>query len=82
MGKALWTSIDAAAATGGRAVGEWSVTGLSIDTRSIQSGDLFVPLKDARDGHAFIPQARKVRSSFWPVLMPIIIDSKLIKFCK
>lgn len=55
----LWTAQEAAKATGGEALGEWSVNGLSIDTRSIQVGDLFVPLKDARDGHEFIPQAVK-----------------------
>lgn len=58
MSKSLWTSADAAAATGGKAVGAWAISGLSIDTRSLQPGDLFVPLKDARDGHDFIPQAR------------------------
>ncbi|MCF6275613.1 MAG: UDP-N-acetylmuramoyl-tripeptide--D-alanyl-D-alanine ligase [Robiginitomaculum sp.] len=54
---ALWTHIDAAKATGGKAVGDWSVNGLSIDTRSLKSGDLFIPLKDIRDGHDFIPTA-------------------------
>ena len=54
---ALWTSLDIAAATGGEAIGHWSVNGLSIDTRSIKPGDLFVPLKDVRDGHDFIPMA-------------------------
>ena len=58
MSKVLWTSADAAKATGGEARGEWQATGLSIDTRSLQWGDLFVPLKDQRDGHDFIPQAR------------------------
>lgn len=58
MSSALWTSQDAAEATGGAAVGEWAVNGLSIDTRSLEVGDLFVPLKDARDGHDFIRQAR------------------------
>lgn len=54
----LWTSAEIAAATGGAAQGgDWSASGLSIDTRSIQSGDLFVPLRDIRDGHDFIPQA-------------------------
>ena len=38
-------------ATGGQAVGDWAVTGVSIDTRTLQSGDLFVALKAARDGH-------------------------------
>ncbi|MGB0966853.1 MAG: UDP-N-acetylmuramoyl-tripeptide--D-alanyl-D-alanine ligase [Halocynthiibacter sp.] len=53
----LWTAKDAAAATGGKAIGDWSVSGISIDTRSIQKGDLFVALKAARDGHDFVAQA-------------------------
>lgn len=53
----LWTHTDAAEATGGLAVGEWSVNGLSIDTRSLEEGQLFVPLKDIRNGHDFIPLA-------------------------
>ncbi|WP_374302027.1 UDP-N-acetylmuramoyl-tripeptide--D-alanyl-D-alanine ligase [Paracoccus sp. (in: a-proteobacteria)] len=53
----LWTAEEAAAATGGRAQGEWTATGVSIDTRTIQPGDLFVALKDARDGHEFVAQA-------------------------
>ena len=54
---ALWTAADAAAATGGTAQGDWSAKGVSIDTRTIQSGDLFVALKDVRDGHDFVAQA-------------------------
>lgn len=54
----LWTASDIAKATGGKASGDWSVSGVSIDTRSLQAGDLFVPLKDVRDGHDFIPQAQ------------------------
>ncbi len=53
----LWTSDEAAAATGGRAVGEWACTGVSIDTRTLEAGDLFVALKDVRDGHEFVAQA-------------------------
>ena len=53
----LWTSDDIAKATGGKASGAWSVGGVSIDSRSVKAGDLFVPLKDARDGHEFIPMA-------------------------
>ena len=53
----LWTSTDAAAATGGRATAEWVAEGISIDTRTIRPGDLFVALKDARDGHDFVAQA-------------------------
>lgn len=57
MTEALWTSADAATATSGTAFGDWTVSGISIDTRTIAAGDLFVPLKDIRDGHEFIPMA-------------------------
>ena len=53
----LWTASEAAAATGGTAQGDWQVTGISIDTRTIQPGDLFVALTAARDGHDFVAQA-------------------------
>ncbi|RJL18315.1 UDP-N-acetylmuramoyl-tripeptide--D-alanyl-D-alanine ligase [Paracoccus siganidrum] len=53
----LWTAADAAAATGGRAQGDWEATGVSIDSRTIRQGDLFVALQAARDGHDFVAQA-------------------------
>ena len=53
----LWTAQDAAAATGGQSFGDWDARGVSIDTRSLQKGDLFVALKDIRDGHEFVAQA-------------------------
>jgi UDP-N-acetylmuramoyl-tripeptide--D-alanyl-D-alanine ligase len=53
----LWTSAEIAAATGGSEIGAFDATGLSIDTRSIKAGDLFVPLIDMRDGHDFIDAA-------------------------
>ncbi|MCO4846547.1 MAG: UDP-N-acetylmuramoyl-tripeptide--D-alanyl-D-alanine ligase [Yoonia sp.] len=53
----LWTAADAATATGGKSIGDWSATGVSIDTRTIASGDLFVALKDMRDGHDFVAMA-------------------------
>ncbi len=53
----LWTSAEAAVATGGRAVGDWTCEGVSIDTRTLAPGDLFVALKDVRDGHDFVAQA-------------------------
>src|SRR5579864_9053707 len=56
----LWTAEEAARATGGKAVGEWTVQGVSIDTRSLEDGDLFVALKgESRDGHAFVADALK-----------------------
>lgn len=54
---ALWTSAEAAAATGGQSSGKWSATGVSIDTRTLQHGDLFVALVGERDGHDFVAGA-------------------------
>jgi len=59
----LWTSQEIAKAVGGEASEEFVVKTLSIDTRSIEAGALFVPLKDARDGHEFIPQAMEAGAS-------------------
>ncbi|MDO5632248.1 MAG: UDP-N-acetylmuramoyl-tripeptide--D-alanyl-D-alanine ligase [Paracoccus sp. (in: a-proteobacteria)] len=53
----LWTATDAAAATGGRATTDWAASGISIDTRTIRPGDLFVALSAARDGHDFVAAA-------------------------
>lgn len=54
----LWTSDDAVAATGGRLNGSvWAASGVSIDTRTLAPGDLFVALTAARDGHDFVAQA-------------------------
>ncbi len=53
----LWTSHDAVAATGGRVTRDFTVAGVSIDTRTIAPGDLFVALQAARDGHDFVAQA-------------------------
>jgi UDP-N-acetylmuramoyl-tripeptide--D-alanyl-D-alanine ligase len=54
----LWTARVAAAATGGRTAGDWRATGVSIDTRTLARGDLFVALVGpALDGHSFVADA-------------------------
>ena len=54
----LWTHLEAEAATLGQASRAFSVSGLSIDTRTLKEGDLFVALKgDNRDGHDFVRAA-------------------------
>ena len=54
----LWTSSEAETATLGKASRAFEVSGLSIDTRTLQPGDLFVALKgDNRDGHDFLKAA-------------------------
>jgi UDP-N-acetylmuramoyl-tripeptide--D-alanyl-D-alanine ligase len=55
---ALWIGDDAVDATLGRATKAFAVNGLSIDTRTLKEGDLFVALKgDNRDGHDFVRAA-------------------------
>lgn len=57
---ALWTSAALTAATHGYwPAGASAINGLSIDTRSLRRGDLFVALKDVRDGHDFVRDAFK-----------------------
>lgn len=64
----LWTAYEAASATGGALCSrggdpkswtaeEWSAAGISIDTRTLKPGDIFVALRDARDGHEFLKNA-------------------------
>ena len=53
----LWTAAELRDATGGSCADAVNPTGISIDTRSIQPGDLFVALRDQRDGHDFVPAA-------------------------
>lgn len=53
----LWTSEDIGTATGGHVRQKWTVSGISIDTRSLAKGDLFVAISAARDGHDFVLDA-------------------------
>jgi UDP-N-acetylmuramoyl-tripeptide--D-alanyl-D-alanine ligase len=54
----LWTQEDLAAATGATPVAPFSATGVSIDTRTLRPGDLFVALRGEHgDGHAHVAAA-------------------------
>lgn len=53
----LWTADEIARATGGQSEGAFAATGVSIDTRTIEPGDLFVALGGVRDGHEFLDAA-------------------------
>jgi len=58
----LWTSTEAAKVTGGRnhAEAKWHANSISIDTRTLKKGALFVALKgDNGDGHDYVAQALK-----------------------
>ena len=59
----LWTSAEAETATLGKASRAFEVSGLSIDTRTLKAGDLFVALKgDNRDGHDFVRAAFEAKA--------------------
>jgi UDP-N-acetylmuramoyl-tripeptide--D-alanyl-D-alanine ligase len=62
MSGVLWTVEAMAAAIIARRQGSLpdGVTGLSIDTRTINAGEAFFALTDVRDGHEFVPAAFKV----------------------
>jgi UDP-N-acetylmuramoyl-tripeptide--D-alanyl-D-alanine ligase len=55
----LWTRDAVAAATHGEARGpDWSAAGLSIDSRRVEAGDIFVALPGDRvDGHGYVAAA-------------------------
>ncbi|HYF53432.1 MAG TPA: Mur ligase family protein, partial [Salinarimonas sp.] len=56
----LWTGAEAAAAMGAAVTGALpaAIGGISIDTRTLQPGDLFFAIRgDARDGHDFVATA-------------------------
>ena len=57
----LWTYEALVRAAGGRGDGAAPapITGFSIDTRSLNAGEVFVALKDQRDGHEFVTSAFK-----------------------
>ena len=52
----LWDGDELAQAVGAASRG-FAVSGISIDTRTLKPGDLFVALQGARDGHDFVAAA-------------------------
>ena len=59
MNSPLWTRDEIAAATGARIGGGFAqATGASIDTRTLEPGDLYFAIKgDVHDGHDFVQAA-------------------------
>ncbi|MCW8916060.1 MAG: UDP-N-acetylmuramoyl-tripeptide--D-alanyl-D-alanine ligase [Magnetovibrio sp.] len=54
----LWTSEDAARVTHGDAHPAWTASGVSINTRSLQPGDLFIAIQGPNaDGHDYVADA-------------------------
>jgi UDP-N-acetylmuramoyl-tripeptide--D-alanyl-D-alanine ligase len=58
VNRPVWTSDQAAAALGVRPGAAWQASGISIDTRTLAAGDLFVALKGPKhDGHDHVAAA-------------------------
>lgn len=54
----LWSAVEAEAATGGQATKAWQAAGVSIDSRTVVPGDLFIALVGPHfDGHRFVADA-------------------------
>jgi UDP-N-acetylmuramoyl-tripeptide--D-alanyl-D-alanine ligase len=84
MAEPLWTSEEIAAATGGKLADDaFATTGVSIDTRSLMPGDLFVALGGVRDGHEFVEQAMAKGAAgvlaSQPVAAPAIVVGDTLK---
>ena len=63
MSGILWDSNDAAYATGGKNTCDWVAYGVSIDTRTLNQGDIFLAITDNRNGHDFVAEAFKKGAS-------------------
>ena len=58
MSAPLWMSNDTVAATNGRSTTGWNASGVTIDSRAVKPGDLFVAIKGPNfDGHAYAADA-------------------------
>jgi UDP-N-acetylmuramoyl-tripeptide--D-alanyl-D-alanine ligase len=54
----LWSARDLIEATGGAMTADFVASGVSIDTRTLAPGDLYVALRgETGDGHDFVPDA-------------------------
>ncbi len=54
----LWSAAEAVAATGGSSSGDWHAAGVSIDSRTVELGDLFIALSGPNfDGHDYVAAA-------------------------
>ena len=72
----LWDTDAILAATNGRPIGELpeGITGISIDTRTIQEGEAFFAIKGDRfDGHNFLPAAMSAGAAF-----AVVAQNKLV----
>ena len=75
MAEALWTADELVTATGGRLTSpiNKAMTAVSIDSRSMGAGDVFVAIKgDKMDGHDFVVAALKAGAGVAVVSRPTV----------
>ena len=76
--KNLWDNSSVLEATGGEVYGKWSASGISIDSRNVKSGDIFVALKGERaDGHDFVSDVLKTAAAVMVERIPKGCDKKI-----
>ncbi|MBO9709731.1 MAG: UDP-N-acetylmuramoyl-tripeptide--D-alanyl-D-alanine ligase [Caulobacter sp.] len=78
MADVLWTADEIAKAADGQVLGDFSATGVSIDSRSLEPGDLFVALTGARDGHEFVVQTIDQGAAGALVSKPVAVPAVLV----
>ncbi len=79
VGTALWDAAEAARATGGWNTKPWKAKGVSIDSRTLVPGELFVALVGARmDGHDYIADAYRAGAAAAMVSRPIAADTNIL----
>ena len=71
MADPLWTSGEIEQATGGKTDAFFAVGGVTIDSRDVAPGDLFVALAGVRDGHDFAAAAFAKGAAASLVLRPV-----------
>ncbi|MFD1380042.1 UDP-N-acetylmuramoyl-tripeptide--D-alanyl-D-alanine ligase [Fodinicurvata halophila] len=77
---ALWTAEDVRKAVNGKGSGEWSASGVSIDTRSLQPGDLFIALSGPNfDAHEFLDDAFSAGAAAAIVSRPLPAQGPLVE---
>jgi UDP-N-acetylmuramoyl-tripeptide--D-alanyl-D-alanine ligase len=77
MPEPLWTAEEIGSATSGHVTAPFAATGVSIDTRTLEPGDLFVALAGERDGHAFVAQAMSKGAA--GVLCALAVDAPAVR---
>ncbi len=76
----LWNSKTADEITDGISSKPWECSGISIDTRTLEKGDLFVALKgESGDGHEFLQEAARKGASAALVSQDIESSLPLLK---